>query len=118
MAKKKSKLERNGRIKTSGRQDLKPSIVSGDFTALCRRYGVRRLWLYGSILRPDFRPDSDIDVLVETDRKHPMGLFKLGGLQSDLVSMMGRPVHLTTLGSVPERLRPELLSSARLQYVA
>ncbi|MGA2442175.1 MAG: nucleotidyltransferase domain-containing protein [Tepidisphaeraceae bacterium] len=118
MAKKKTKIEKNGRIKTRGEKEFKPSIVSSDLTSLCRRYGVRRLWLYGSILRPDFRPDSDIDVLVETDRKRPTGLFKLGGLQSDLVSMMGRPVHLTTLGSVPKELRSGLLSSARLQYVA
>ncbi|MGD0137263.1 MAG: nucleotidyltransferase domain-containing protein [Tepidisphaeraceae bacterium] len=118
MAKRNSKSEKRGRTETRGKEDFKPSIVSSDLTALCHRYGVRRLWLYGSILRPDFRPDSDIDVLVETDRKRPMGLFKLGGLQSDLVSMMGRPVHLTTLGSVPEKLRPGLLSSALLQYVA
>jgi len=118
MSKKQAQSEKTARIKNRANKNTKPPIISRDLTAVCERYGVRRLWLYGSILRPDFRPDSDIDVLVETDRKRPMGLFKLGGLQSDLVTMMGRPVHLTTLGGVPERLRPRLLSSARLQYVA
>src|ERR1700677_245976 len=79
----------------------KPPISSRKLIELCERYGIRRLWLYGSILGSRFRLDSDVDVLVETDRAHPVGLFKLGGFQADLVSMMRRPVHLTTLARVP-----------------
>ena len=118
MAKSRSKTGTTVRVKNRRGIGAKPRIDSRDLTALCERYGVRRLWLYGSVLRSDFRKDSDVDVLVETDRAHPMGLFRLGGLQSDLVAMVGRPIHLTTLGSVPKHIRSELLSSARLQYVA
>ena len=80
----------------------------------CRRYGVSKLWLFGSILRVDFRPDSDVDVLVEL--REPIGLFRLGGLQADLEEIFGRPVHLTTLASVPDGIRPQLLRNAKLQY--
>jgi len=80
----------------------------------CRRYGVSNLWLFGSILRDDFRPDSDVDVLVEL--RAPIGLFRLGDLQVDLEEIFGRPVHLTTLASVPEAIRPQLLRTTKLQY--
>ncbi|MBX3402757.1 MAG: nucleotidyltransferase domain-containing protein [Phycisphaeraceae bacterium] len=81
---------------------------------LCRKAGVQRLWLTGSILTSEFRPDSDIDLLVETDPRQPVGLLALGGLQMDLSDLLGRPVHLTLLGGVPTSDRPRVLSQARL----
>jgi predicted nucleotidyltransferase len=92
------------------------TIDSALLAALCRGYGVRRLWLFGSITRDDFRADSDVDVLVEMDR--PLGLLTLGGLVEDLQSMFGRRVHLTTLGSVPAEARAALLGKAQIQYAA
>jgi predicted nucleotidyltransferase len=85
---------------------------------ICRRYRLERMWLFGSVLRDDFRSDSDIDILVETRAGAPVGLFALGGLQMDLSDLFGREVHVTTLGSVPAQVRPELLRSASLQYAA
>jgi predicted nucleotidyltransferase len=85
---------------------------------LCRRYHIQRMWLFGSVLRGDFRADSDIDVLVETRAGAPIGLFALGGLQMDLSDLFGREAHVTTLGSVPPQVRPDLLRSASLQYAA
>ena len=64
MSKKQAQSEKTARIKNRANKNTKPPIISRDLTAVCERYSVRRLWLYGSILRPDFRPDSDIDVLV------------------------------------------------------
>jgi predicted nucleotidyltransferase len=81
---------------------------------VCRAFGVKRLWLFGSIIRDDFRSDSDVDVLVELEQ--PIGLFRLGGLTAELGVVFGRPVHLTTLGGVPDSERPELLGRAKLQY--
>ena len=81
---------------------------------LCRVNGIARLWLFGSIVRDDFGADSDVDVLVEL--REPIGLFCLGGLRSELEGIFGRPVHLTTLGSVPDSVRPELLEGAKLQH--
>lgn len=81
--------------------------------ALCRRAGVVRLYVFGSILTDQFRPDSDIDLLVETDPAHPTGLLALGGLQMDLTELLGRPVHLTLLGGVPTSERASVLAHAR-----
>jgi len=89
-------------------------IDEASISNVCRAYSVNKLWLFGSILRPDFRPDSDVDVLVELEQ--PIGLFRLGGLQSELEHLFGRSVHLTTLGGVPDRVLPGLLRGARLQY--
>ncbi len=80
----------------------------------CRRAGVVRLYLFGSILSDRFRPDSDIDLLVETDPRHPPGLLALGGLQMDLSELLGRTVHLTLLGGIPASERPAVLARARM----
>jgi predicted nucleotidyltransferase len=79
-----------------------------------RRAGAVRLFLFGSILTDRFRPDSDIDLLVETDPLHPPGLLALGGLQMDLSELLGRTVHLTLLGGVPPGDRSAVLARARL----
>lgn len=94
------------------------NIADDRIADLCRRHRVRRLWLFGSILGNDFRPDSDVDVLVDMDPATPVGLFALGGLAADLQDLIGREVHLTTLGGVPSSAQPGLLRAARLQYAA
>lgn len=86
--------------------------------AVCRRAGVVRVFLFGSILTDEFGPDSDIDLLVETDPLHPPGLLAIGGLQMDLSDMLGRPVHLTLLGGVPASERPGVLARARMLNAA
>ncbi|MFZ4576723.1 MAG: nucleotidyltransferase family protein [Phycisphaerales bacterium] len=82
-------------------------------TALCRQAGVVRAFLFGSILTGRFGADSDIDILIETDPRNPVGLLALGGLQMDLTELLGREVHLTLLGGVPVHERPRLLATAR-----
>lgn len=74
---------------------------------------MRRLFVFGSILTDRFSAASDIDLLVETDPARPVGLLTLGGLQMDLSELLGRPVHLTLLGGVPESERPGVLARAR-----
>ncbi|MBS0195517.1 MAG: nucleotidyltransferase domain-containing protein [Planctomycetes bacterium] len=86
--------------------------------AACRRLGVVRLFLFGSILTDRFRPDSDIDMLVETDPLHPPGLLALGGLQMELSDILGRHVHLTLLGGIPPNERPAVLARARMLEAA
>jgi predicted nucleotidyltransferase len=89
-------------------------IDSATIANVCRAYGVRRLWLFGSILRDDFRRNSDVDVLVEL--RQPVGLFRLGELQAAIRDLFGRTVHLTTWGSVPDSVRPGVLRAAKLVY--
>jgi len=91
-------------------------IPTEELADACRRAGISRLWLFGSVVREDFGADSDIDVLVETDRGR--GLFVLGGLAMDLRDLFGREVHLTTLGGVPPEQRDDLLAKAELAYAA
>jgi predicted nucleotidyltransferase len=80
----------------------------------CRRAGVTRLYVFGSILTDQFGPDSDIDLLTETDPQRPVGLLALGGLQMDLSDLLGRTVHLTLLGGVPAGERAGVLAKARM----
>lgn len=86
--------------------------------AACREAGVIRLWIFGSVLSDRFGPESDIDVLVETDPLRPSGLLALGGLQMDLCDILGRRIHLTTLRGLPPDIRPRILAGARQQYAA
>lgn len=83
----------------------------------CRRHGVSRLSLFGSILRDDFRPDSDIDVLVEFDGPSP-SLLDLGGMQVELTEMLGRFVDLKTWGFIHDRIRPRVEQERQVQYAA
>ncbi|CAN5729716.1 hypothetical protein BH11PLA1_BH11PLA1_05870 [soil metagenome] len=80
----------------------------------CRRAGVVRLYVFGSILTDRFRDDSDIDLLIESDPRRPVGLIALGGLQMDLAELLGRAVHLTMLGGVPAGGRAGVLAKARM----
>ena len=84
----------------------------------CRRNGIRRLSLFGSILRDDFRPESDIDVLVEFEPDERVGLFRLTGMEIELGAILGRKVDLNTEGFLSPYFRDRVLSEAALQYVA
>ena len=69
-----------------------PQDVIADF---CRRHHIVRLALFGSVLRDDFRPDSDVDVLVEFEEGHTPG-FAFAGMESELSELIGRKVDLRT----------------------
>ncbi|NLG44232.1 MAG: nucleotidyltransferase family protein [Phycisphaerae bacterium] len=84
----------------------------------CRRHGVARLSLFGSILRQDFTPTSDIDVLVEFLPGVRVSLFDLGGMLVELAELLGRPVDLRTPLDLSPYFRAEVLHSARLLYAA
>jgi hypothetical protein len=73
-----------------------------ELVAICRRRAVKRLALFGSVLRDDFRADSDVDVLVEFGR--PAGLFDFVRVRRRLEDALGRRVDLVT----PEALRPAM----------
>ena len=83
----------------------------------CRRHRIRRLALFGSILRDDFRPESDIDVLVEFEPGARTGLAFFG-MQDDLSELLGRKVDLNTPGFLSKYFRDEVLREARELYAA
>jgi predicted nucleotidyltransferase len=81
----------------------------------CRRHHIRRLALFGSILRDDFRPESDIDVLVAFERGATPG-FEFVGIQDELSKILGHPVDLHTPASLSKYFRDEVLHEAEALY--
>lgn len=86
---------------------------------LCRVWKVRRLSLFGSVLRDDFRDESDVDVLVEFQPGCTPGLIAMDGLRRALSRMFGgRPVDLVTLPALHPLLRDEIMGSLIEQFAA
>lgn len=85
--------------------------------AFCQRHHIRRLSLFGSVLRDDFGPDSDVDVLVEfADGKAP-GFIRLAGMEMELSQLLGgRKVDLNTPHSLSPYFRAQVVAHAELQY--
>ena len=87
-------------------------------TQFCRRHHIRRLSLFGSILRNDFGPDSDIDVLMEFEPGRVPGLLRMAGLEMELSEILGRKVDLRTAAELSRHFRQDVLKEAQAQYVA
>ena len=86
-------------------------------TAFCRKHHIRKLALFGSVLREDFSADSDVDVLVEFDPQHVPGLIRLGGMAQDLSDILnGRKVDLLTAEDISDYFRKDVLATAEVQY--
>jgi uncharacterized protein len=86
-------------------------------TAFCRRHHIRKLSFFGSVLRDDFGPESDVDVLVEFDPEHVPG-FAFFTMQKELAEMLGREVDLNTAGFLSRHFRDEVVRTAEFQYEA
>ena len=87
--------------------------------AFCREHGIRRLAIFGSALRDDFGPESDVDVLVEFDRSHIPTLFDIAGMEQELSRMLGgRKVDLRTPEDLSRYFRRRVLAEAEVQYAA
>ena len=84
----------------------------------CRRHGVSKLSVFGSILRDDFGPDSDVDVLVEFLPDQTPGMFGSGGMILELNEMIGRRVDLRTPFDLSRYFRPFVLREARVLHAA
>jgi uncharacterized protein len=92
--------------------------ISQDTIAdFCRRHHIRRLALFGSVLRDDFGPDSDADVLVEFEPGHVPGLAFFD-MQDELSALFGRQVDLNTPGFLSPYFRDAVLASASPIYDA
>jgi len=85
--------------------------------AFCERNHIRWLAVFGSALREDFGPDSDVDVLVEFDPEHIPG-YEFITMQDELSRLVGRNVDLVTKKTLNWRLRDRVLDEARVLYDA
>jgi uncharacterized protein len=84
----------------------------------CRRHGIARLALFGSVLRDDFGPESDIDILVELAPGHRVGLFALAAMEQELSEMLGRKVDLRTPHDLSRYFREDVVRTAEVLYAA
>ncbi|RMF69598.1 MAG: nucleotidyltransferase [Cyanobacteria bacterium J069] len=87
--------------------------------ALCDRWHIEKLALFGSVLREDFAPDSDVDVLVEFEDGFTPGFFKLYQIQEELSELFGkRSIDLVTPKFLNHRIRDRILAEAEVCYVS
>lgn len=84
----------------------------------CLKHHIRKLSLFGSILREDFSPDSDVDVLIEFVPGQRIGLIGLAEMEIELSSILGRKVDLNTPGFLSPYFRDSVMASAVVQYDA
>ncbi|MFW6012283.1 MAG: nucleotidyltransferase family protein [bacterium] len=84
----------------------------------CRDHHVRRLALFGSVLREDFGTGSDIDVLVEFDPDARVGLFEMARMERELSRIAGRKVDLRTPAELSRYFRDDVLAKAEVRYSA
>ena len=83
----------------------------------CRRHHIRRLALFGSVLRDDFRPDSDVDVLVEFEPGYGVGFIGLCQIEQELSALFGgRRLDLITPKFLNDRIRDRVLADAEVHY--
>jgi predicted nucleotidyltransferase len=102
------------RIDLTKRIAASPEVIA-DF---CRRHRIRRLSLFGSVLREDFRPESDVDVLVEFEPDGTPGFFELVGMKEELIELLGREVDLKTPKGLSPYFRDQVLREAVPLHVA
>ena len=82
----------------------------------CKRHHIRKLSFFGSVLRDDFRPESDVDVLVEFEPGQVVGLIRLAGIELELSEILRRKVDLRTPADLSRYFREEVLQSSEVQY--
>ena len=92
-------------------------IPRDEIAEICRRHRVRRMALFGSVIRDDFTPQSDVDVLIEYEPGHAGG-FEFFRMRRELTTMLGREVDMHTAASLSPYFRQEVLDEAEEIYVA
>jgi len=96
----------------------KIQISKGLLDDFCRRRRIRKLSLFGSVLRDDFGPQSDVDVLVEFEPGATVGYFELADAESELSELLGRKADIRTPAELSRYFRQEVLAAAEPQYVS
>lgn len=93
------------------------SVSHDALVAFCTEHGIRRLAVFGSALRDDFGPASDIDVLVEFEPDRVPGLLGVAGLELEMSQLFsGRKVDLRTAEDLSRYFRQDVLETAEVQY--
>ncbi len=98
-------------------QKMRINIPTGELAGFCRRHHIRRLMLFGSVLRDDFGEGSDVDVLVEFAPNQGPGYLRLCEMEEELSGLLdNRKVDIVTLKALNHRIRDRVLAEAVVQY--
>ena len=97
---------------------LEEKMPRQQLAEFCRRNHVRKLSLFGSALRGQLQPDSDIDLLVEFEPDRTPGLFTIVRMEMELSEVLGRKVDVRTAEDLSQYFRDEVLGNAKVQYQA
>ena len=95
---------------------IEQHISKREIAAFCRRHHIKKMALFGSALKGELRPGSDIDLLVEFEEDHVPGLITLAGMEIELTDKLGRKVDLRTPGDLSRYFREEVLRLAEVKY--
>ncbi len=93
------------------------NIPNEEIERFCQQYHIEKLAFFGSVLRDDFTPESDIDILVDFHPEHIPGLIRLSLMENELSRLFQRKVDLRTPEDLSPYFRQEVLDSAVIQYV-
>ena len=98
-------------------QKLPVEIPREKLAEFCRRNRIRKLALFGSVLREDFASSSDVDVLVEFEPGAKVGLLAFSRIERELSKLLGRKVDLNTEGFLSDYFKDDVLKEAEVQFV-
>ena len=94
------------------------SLKKEKLAEFCKKYHIKRLAIFGSVLRNDYSPESDVDVLVDFEPDRTPGFFKLFDMEDELSRIFGgRKVDLRTPQDLSQYFRDKVVESAEVQYV-
>jgi predicted nucleotidyltransferase len=97
---------------------IEQKIPKDKLIVFCKKNHIRKLSIFGSAIRGELQPDSDIDLLVEFEQDHTPGLFSIIKMEMELAEMLGRKVDLRTPEDLSRYFRDEVMQNAQIQYQA
>ena len=104
------------------KQQLKIQLPQPELAAFCQKWKIKEMSFFGSVLREDFRSDSDIDIIVSFEDNSTWGILELVRMRRELKTLLGREVDLMTKKSIEQShnwiRRQEILGTAQSVYVA
>jgi len=99
------------------RKTTRIKVNQDQIAEFCRKHHIRKLSFFGSVLREDFGPESDVDVLVEFDPDHVPGILGMARLERELSTLLARKVDLRTPEDLSRYFREAVLKDAKIYYV-
>jgi predicted nucleotidyltransferase len=92
--------------------EIKPEVI----TEFCRKNHIKKLSFFGSVLREDFGPESDVDILVEFQPDHIPGLLHLAGMEEELSILLNRKADIRTIEDLSPYFRQDVVREAEVCY--